>query len=115
MFGFMFFFSSRRRHTRLRTVTGVQTCALPIWREASLTVVEDTPGRIIVDLARGGARFDVVPRADRVFAVRAGAVTVRGAGSSFSVERVADRVGVAATKGVVQGDWGVNRQSTRLN
>jgi len=26
-----FFFSSRRRHTRLRTVTGVQTCALPIW------------------------------------------------------------------------------------
>src|SRR2546430_9320839 len=27
---FFFFFSSRRRHTRL-TVTGVQTCALPIW------------------------------------------------------------------------------------
>ena len=26
----MFFFSSRRRHTRLLTVTGVQTCALPI-------------------------------------------------------------------------------------
>src|ERR1051325_11908078 len=26
-----FVFSSRRRHTRLRTVTGVQTCALPIW------------------------------------------------------------------------------------
>src|SRR6184192_4745859 len=29
-FGF-FFFSSRRRHTRCRLVTGVQTCALPIW------------------------------------------------------------------------------------
>ena len=28
-FGF-FFFSSRRRHTRYRHVTGVQTCALPI-------------------------------------------------------------------------------------
>src|ERR1051325_12141435 len=27
---FLCFFSSRRRHTRLRTVTGVQTCALPI-------------------------------------------------------------------------------------
>ena len=26
----VFFFSSRRRHTRLLTVTGVQTCALPI-------------------------------------------------------------------------------------
>src|SRR5881275_2465857 len=29
---FFFFFSSRRRHTRLFRVTGVQTCALPIWR-----------------------------------------------------------------------------------
>src|SRR3546814_4296172 len=29
-FGF-FFFSSRRRHTRCALVTGVQTCALPIW------------------------------------------------------------------------------------
>src|SRR6184192_2681613 len=27
---FFFFFSSRRRHTRCRLVTGVQTCALPI-------------------------------------------------------------------------------------
>ena len=27
-----FFFSSRRRHTRCADVTGVQTCALPIWR-----------------------------------------------------------------------------------
>ena len=26
-----FFFSSRRRHTRCADVTGVQTCALPIW------------------------------------------------------------------------------------
>src|SRR3546814_7172445 len=34
----MFFFSSRRRHTRCALVTGVQTCALPIclraWVEA---------------------------------------------------------------------------------
>src|SRR3546814_1374114 len=28
----MFFFSSRRRHTRCALVTGVQTCALPICR-----------------------------------------------------------------------------------
>src|SRR3546814_18977313 len=27
---FIFFFSSRRRHTRCALVTGVQTCALPI-------------------------------------------------------------------------------------
>src|SRR3546814_18238918 len=29
-FRFLFFFSSRRRHTRCALVTGVQTCALPI-------------------------------------------------------------------------------------
>src|SRR3546814_5409733 len=28
---FIFFFSSRRRHTRCALVTGVQTCALPIY------------------------------------------------------------------------------------
>src|SRR3546814_13987466 len=28
----IFFFSSRRRHTRCALVTGVQTCALPIYR-----------------------------------------------------------------------------------
>src|SRR3546814_10076405 len=35
MFSFVlnfFFFSSRRRHTRCALVTGVQTCALPIFR-----------------------------------------------------------------------------------
>ena len=31
MIKYWFFFSSRRRHTRSGRVTGVQTCALPIW------------------------------------------------------------------------------------
>src|SRR3546814_4913545 len=30
----VFFFSSRRRHTRCALVTGVQTCALPIFASA---------------------------------------------------------------------------------
>src|SRR3546814_4375385 len=30
----MFFFSSRRRHTRCALVTGVQTCALPILKDS---------------------------------------------------------------------------------
>src|SRR3546814_4730118 len=30
-----FFFSTRRRHTSCALVTGVQTCALPIWRGGS--------------------------------------------------------------------------------
>src|SRR3546814_17386110 len=33
MFLFFFFFSSRRRHTRCALVTGVQTCALPIFAD----------------------------------------------------------------------------------
>src|SRR3546814_12249324 len=33
-----FFFSSRRRHTRCALVTGVQTCALPIFEKAQRKV-----------------------------------------------------------------------------
>src|SRR3546814_7338379 len=33
---YLFFFSSRRRHTRCALVTGVQTCALPICKPVTL-------------------------------------------------------------------------------
>src|SRR3546814_5299333 len=36
MLVWLFFFSSRRRHTRCALVTGVQTCALPIWRQGQV-------------------------------------------------------------------------------
>src|SRR3546814_5472559 len=49
---FYFFFSSRRRHTRCALVTGVQTCALPIWigvrafkRREDLASENRPPGR----------------------------------------------------------------------
>src|SRR3546814_333980 len=46
---FMFFFSSRRRHTRCALVTGVQTCALPILRsEWAGTQYPCVPGHEIV-------------------------------------------------------------------
>src|SRR3546814_6794889 len=38
---FCFFFSSRRRHTRCALVTGVQTCALPIFATQMGCSVED--------------------------------------------------------------------------
>src|SRR3546814_3266874 len=42
MYVFLFFFSSRRRHTRCALVTGVQTCALPILIvTAAATIVLD--------------------------------------------------------------------------
>src|SRR3546814_1355373 len=34
----VFFFSSRRRHTRCALVTGVQTCALPIYTPISAEI-----------------------------------------------------------------------------
>src|SRR3546814_10071301 len=34
----MFFFSSRRRHTRCALVTGVQTCALPICAKSTVKI-----------------------------------------------------------------------------
>src|SRR3546814_8776191 len=44
----MFFFSSRRRHTRCALVTGVQTCALPIYDR-----------RVVGGLTRDGSREHV--------------------------------------------------------
>src|SRR3546814_11136384 len=38
-----FFFSSRRRHTRCALVTGVQTCALPIWRRPDHAQLQRQP------------------------------------------------------------------------
>src|SRR3546814_16913401 len=44
----MFFFSSRRRHTRCALVTGVQTCALPIlhpWGAGVILIAEGALSR----------------------------------------------------------------------
>src|SRR3546814_10577509 len=62
--GSIFFFSSRRRHTRGALVTGVQTCALPIWlhhwpkrSEGDKTVTHEPPydprgvANLLLDLA----------------------------------------------------------------
>src|SRR3546814_6351488 len=52
----LFFFSSRRRHTRCALVTGVQTCALPILTRQGMTLVPlsiyfNQRGRAKVELA----------------------------------------------------------------
>src|SRR3546814_2953313 len=53
MIGMIFFFSSRRRHTRCALVTGVQTCALPIYAEIAVELCGDALFRR--QLARIGA------------------------------------------------------------
>src|SRR3546814_4566450 len=45
---FVFFFSSRRRHTRCALVTGVQTCALPICPSPKNAML-----RLYIDAASG--------------------------------------------------------------
>src|SRR3546814_1728863 len=41
VFALIFFFSSRRRHTRCALVTGVQTCALPISYASAIANLEN--------------------------------------------------------------------------
>src|SRR3546814_2888058 len=50
-FYYIFFFSSRRRHTRCALVTGVQTCALPISRRLLAA-----PPNVRGDCRRSGLR-----------------------------------------------------------
>ena len=93
----------------LRLADGSTVVAWNAGAEAggAFAVVEDTPQRVVVNLAKGGARFDVVRRPQRVFRVQAGEVTISVLGPAFSVERVADRVGVVVTRGAVLVDWRV--------
>src|SRR3546814_3391377 len=64
-----FFFSSRRRHTRCALVTGVQTCALPIWEEADLppaAIVGDVPTQLPVNARPRHYAISITPDADKL-------------------------------------------------
>src|SRR3546814_4910585 len=79
----VFFFSSRRRHTRCALVTGVQTCALPIYVIQGPVVVDRTSncllhasGRLIA--CTGVRDLAVIETADAVLiAGRSDAAGVR--------------------------------------
>src|SRR3546814_14477293 len=61
---FFFFFSSRRRHTRCALVTGVQTCALPIYEWERLDEIPfDAAHRFMASLHRG-------PRGEHVIFIK---------------------------------------------
>src|SRR3546814_7924726 len=65
---FFFFFSSRRRHTRCALVTGVQTCALPIFapgcsRTRAFHAASRRRGRTV--LTSRSARPTAIERASR--------------------------------------------------
>src|SRR3546814_7834307 len=58
---FFFFFSSRRRHTRCALVTGVQTCALPIFELGyTLMGIHFLLGGAITLKKRAHVRIDLI-------------------------------------------------------
>src|SRR3546814_20883590 len=63
----VFFLSSRRRHTRCSLVTGVQTCALPIWLAGSAAAAIAVLGLIAPGSA---AAAEVEPGDPRISAQR---------------------------------------------
>lgn len=71
-----------------------------------IVVADDRPDRAELLLTRGRGRFDVKPRPARTFMVHAGDVTISVLGTMFTVERVADRVGISVEHGIVRADWG---------
>src|SRR3546814_2583784 len=65
---FFFFFSSRRRHTRCALVTGVQTCALPIYLNLLPMALIRTPDGFLTtihDIVSGGGLNTLVPTFNR--------------------------------------------------
>src|SRR3546814_4376788 len=80
----LFFFSSRRRHTRCALVTGVQTCALPIYRAGGI----NTPG------------FSAVLAPFQYFGPQKVNDVEIGAKTQWSVGNVRGRFNIAAFRGV---------------
>jgi transmembrane sensor len=85
--------------------------ATPLDDASALAVREDAPERVAIDLSRGRGRFEVAPRPERLFSVHAGDVTVTVIGTVFTVERVADRIGVSVSRGKVLVEWGVGSRT----
>src|SRR3546814_2861609 len=56
---YFFFFSSRRRHTRCALVTGVQTCALPIFSLSAEIKAATKP--IVIPVYHADSLFAVTP------------------------------------------------------
>src|SRR3546814_2307004 len=108
----MFFFSSRRRHTRCALVTGVQTCALPILALGGSADRYDH--REDTDYySHAGALFRLMNDAQKALLIS----NIAGAMAGVSAD-VVDRqlqhffkADVAYGEGIAKAD----RKSTRLN
>src|SRR3546814_9109600 len=80
---FIFFFSSRRRHTRCALVTGVQTCALPISGQGGEIHVSQGPNLYVRDRDQRGAGVHTRGRANRA----APRLSTRSPGLGYCIAR----------------------------
>src|SRR3546814_9193990 len=73
-----FFFSSRRRHTRCALVTGVQTCALPIFQALKGISLQVAEREVVAILGANGAGKTTLMR------TLSGLITPRGGKITFA-------------------------------
>src|SRR3546814_2945620 len=89
---FVFFFSSRRRHTRCALVTGVQTCALPIFGEGDRVVLATLAG-VFADRLEDGVQQDEIGTVGlAVLAGGSGLAPGRARGGGFALRTHGMRV-----------------------
>src|SRR3546814_2951065 len=119
---FCFFFSSRRRHTRCALVTGVQTCALPIFSLSS-----DARATAVVTLAAQQLHVSIGGRpilhgVDCTLApgVLTGVIGPNGAGKTTLLKALMCLLGADRGRVLIDGRPAAqmtagDRKSTRLN
>src|SRR3546814_2630186 len=115
---FKFFFSSRRRHTRCSLVTGVQTCALPIFSLNSHCVLDDElPARLeqACTLAAGNADWAVLAATGKCVAGNTYSVVYPSAAPRFFACSVPIPIVDCGLELFVLNAVFLDRKSTRLN
>src|SRR3546814_5349983 len=114
----VFFFSSRRRHTRCALVTGVQTCALPISSVGNFaTAVEQATRRIEAAASGGPEKLVGAPTAGPSSSTNLLANTIKNAsakGTNSGFTSAIKSIGAGAGGFLLEGGFG-DRKRTRLN
>jgi transmembrane sensor len=80
--------------------------AVALSPDSRVAPLQQGPARVVAQLDRGAARFEVVKDAAREFTVQAGSVEVKVLGTVFTVAHEGPRVHVAVMLGRVEVNWG---------
>src|SRR3546814_8423059 len=102
----VFFFSSRRRHTRCALVTGVQTCALPIDLYSTITVAPTTNGTAVAAIGSPDHAAQISARTGSTITATGTGLLAQASGTGAAT--------IDSHGNVTAGNTG-DRKSTRLN